>query len=118
MNQIEYFAIQNPCQENCRFNHRNICQTCFQSIEEHTRWPEASDCEKRVILRRGRQRRFSLQRETRRLQQAGKKRPVQQFELFPLAQDAMPHFPCASICQADDDNPQLALFPDMPAMSR
>ena len=112
MNQIEYIAIQSPCQENCRFNHRNICQTCLQSIEERARWPKASDCEKRVILRRAKQRRFSLQRETRRQQQAGKKRPVQQFELFPLAHNTVPRFLQTPVTPADDDNPQLALFPD------
>ncbi|MDO4776506.1 MAG: DUF1289 domain-containing protein [Cardiobacteriaceae bacterium] len=117
MNQLEYFAIQNPCQQVCRFSRQKICQVCFRSIAERSAWDEADDEGKRAILRRSHKRRLLYRREAWLRQQGGKKRPVQQFELFPPAQDAVPHFLRAPATPADDDNPQLALFPDIPAIS-
>lgn len=111
MKQLEYFDIQNPCRQICRFNRQKICAVCFRSMNERQHWDEADDEEKRTTLRRSHQRRLAYRRAAWLAQQQKKHRPAaQQFELF--AQESSlkgEHRPSAI---AEEDKPQLSLFPE------
>ncbi|OKP05800.1 DUF1289 domain-containing protein [Xenorhabdus eapokensis] len=49
--QLEFFAIPNPCRGVCESDPRGFCQGCYRSREERFIWMKLSDSEKREILR-------------------------------------------------------------------
>ncbi|MDO5091567.1 MAG: DUF1289 domain-containing protein [Cardiobacteriaceae bacterium] len=113
MQQLEYFALDTSCSA-CVFDRRQLCIHCFRLRDERDAWEHTDDGEKRAILARSQRRRRAALRNGQ-AQRTRRSRPVQQFELFPDAQEtaAMPVF--LSIAAGDDDNPQLALFPEITA---
>ncbi|OTA20681.1 oxidoreductase [Xenorhabdus beddingii] len=49
--QLEFFAIPNPCRGICESDSRGFCRGCYRSREERFIWTTLSDSEKRKILR-------------------------------------------------------------------
>ncbi|BET97026.1 DUF1289 domain-containing protein [Xenorhabdus taiwanensis] len=49
--QLEFFAIPNPCRGVCESDPRGFCRGCYRSREERFIWMKLSDSEKREILR-------------------------------------------------------------------
>ncbi|WP_338882477.1 DUF1289 domain-containing protein [Xenorhabdus sp. TH1] len=49
--QLEFFAIPNPCRGVCESDPRGFCRGCYRSREERFIWMKLSDGEKREILR-------------------------------------------------------------------
>ncbi|MBI6550335.1 DUF1289 domain-containing protein [Xenorhabdus lircayensis] len=49
--QLEFFAIPNPCRGICESDSRGFCRGCYRSREERFMWMESSNSEKRKILR-------------------------------------------------------------------
>ncbi|SFN93147.1 DUF1289 domain-containing protein [Xenorhabdus japonica] len=49
--QLEFFAIPNPCRGVCESDSRGFCRGCYRSREERFVWMKLSDSEKRKILR-------------------------------------------------------------------
>ncbi|PHM45669.1 oxidoreductase [Xenorhabdus mauleonii] len=49
--QLEFFAIPNPCRGICESDSRGFCRGCYRSREERFAWMKLSDSEKRRILR-------------------------------------------------------------------
>ncbi|OTA15856.1 oxidoreductase [Xenorhabdus vietnamensis] len=49
--QLEFFAIPNPCRGVCESDSRGFCLGCYRSREERFLWVNLSDSEKRKILR-------------------------------------------------------------------
>ncbi|PHM72469.1 DUF1289 domain-containing protein [Xenorhabdus kozodoii] len=49
--QLEFFAIPNPCRGICESDPRGFCRGCYRSREERFTWMKLSDSEKRKILR-------------------------------------------------------------------
>ncbi|PHM47046.1 DUF1289 domain-containing protein [Xenorhabdus miraniensis] len=48
--QLEFFAIPNPCRGICESDSRGFCRGCYRSREERFIWMKLSDGEKRKIL--------------------------------------------------------------------
>ncbi|SFU32876.1 DUF1289 domain-containing protein [Xenorhabdus koppenhoeferi] len=48
--QLELFAIQNPCRGICESDSRGFCRGCYRSREERFMWMKLSDSEKRKIF--------------------------------------------------------------------
>ena len=48
--------IQSPCIRNCCLNEDDVCLGCFRRIDEITRWNDADDSERRLILSRAQER--------------------------------------------------------------
>lgn len=42
--------VQSPCIRNCCLNDEEVCLGCFRMLDEITRWSEAEDAERSVIL--------------------------------------------------------------------
>ncbi|CDL80807.1 DUF1289 domain-containing protein [Xenorhabdus szentirmaii] len=49
--QLEFFAIPNPCRGICESDSRGFCRGCYRSREERFMWMKLSDSEKRNIFR-------------------------------------------------------------------
>ncbi|WP_071825347.1 DUF1289 domain-containing protein [Xenorhabdus poinarii] len=49
--QLELFAIPNPCRGICESDPRGFCRGCYRSREERFTWMTLSNSEKRKILR-------------------------------------------------------------------
>ncbi|PHM60401.1 DUF1289 domain-containing protein [Xenorhabdus ishibashii] len=49
--QLEFFAIPNPCKGICESDPRGFCRGCYRSREERFIWMKLSDSEKREIFR-------------------------------------------------------------------
>ncbi|MDX8000608.1 DUF1289 domain-containing protein [Xenorhabdus sp. Reich] len=49
--QLEFFAIPNPCRGICESDSRGFCRGCYRSREERFMWIKLSDSEKRKIFR-------------------------------------------------------------------
>ncbi|MDX7988205.1 DUF1289 domain-containing protein [Xenorhabdus sp. 12] len=49
--QLEFFAIPNPCRGICESDSRGFCRGCYRSREERFTWMKLSNSEKRKILR-------------------------------------------------------------------
>lgn len=58
MDQLEFFAIPNPCQGVCQSNKQDYCHKCFRSRLERFNWLNFSDAQKQQILRLCKQRRL------------------------------------------------------------
>ena len=63
-------AIESPCVRLCTLDHDNVCVGCYRSIDEICAWGNASDDERRAILRA-----VELRRDSR--QQRAWSRPAQ-----------------------------------------
>lgn len=116
MSQIEYFAIDSPCQQLCRFNRQHICRSCYRSREEKKYWERYTDPEKRQVLRKCYYRkRAYLSAEYRLHQTSTPPTPNQQLQLF--ANKPTPTRK-AKITYHDgqlfDESPQLPLFGNFP----
>ncbi|OCG08781.1 hypothetical protein A9G13_01595 [Gilliamella sp. wkB178] len=57
MDQLEFFAIPNPCQGVCQTNKQGYCLKCLRSREERFNWFTYSDAQKQQVLRLCKQRR-------------------------------------------------------------
>jgi len=51
-----------PCIRNCCLNDDDICLGCYRSLEEITRWGEADDQARIIILKNANQRRANCNR--------------------------------------------------------
>ncbi|MFC3395412.1 DUF1289 domain-containing protein [Brenneria rubrifaciens] len=60
--QLELFAIPNPCLGVCQSDDRGYCRGCFRSRNERFDWGRMSDVQKQEVLRLCRQRIKRLQR--------------------------------------------------------
>ncbi|MDC9621211.1 DUF1289 domain-containing protein [Xenorhabdus sp. XENO-7] len=49
--QLEFFAIPNPCKGVCESDSRGFCRGCYRSREERFMWMKLSDRQKREIFR-------------------------------------------------------------------
>ncbi|WP_224552475.1 DUF1289 domain-containing protein [Pectobacterium versatile] len=63
--QLELFAVLNPCSGICQTDERGYCRGCFRSRNERFSWNQMSDMQKQDILRLCRQRMKRLQRSDR-----------------------------------------------------
>ena len=43
-------TIPSPCVRNCCLNEKDVCLGCFRHLDEITRWTEADDVERCLIL--------------------------------------------------------------------
>jgi uncharacterized protein len=58
INLIDKASIaQSPCIRNCCLSDDDICLGCYRSLEEITRWGEADDQARMIILKNANQRR-------------------------------------------------------------
>jgi predicted Fe-S protein YdhL (DUF1289 family) len=51
--------VASPCVRNCCLDEQDICLGCFRHLDEITAWSASSDPERRAILARAAQRRYS-----------------------------------------------------------
>lgn len=61
MEQLEFFALPNPCIGVCEANGKGYCKGCLRSREERRYWLQMSDAQKRQVLRLCQMRRRKLQ---------------------------------------------------------
>lgn len=61
MEQLEFFALPNPCIGVCETNSKGYCKGCLRSREERQYWLKLSDAQKRQVLRLCQIRRRKLQ---------------------------------------------------------
>ncbi|MBJ7221007.1 MULTISPECIES: DUF1289 domain-containing protein [unclassified Brenneria] len=54
--QLELFAVPNPCRGVCQADARGFCRGCFRSRNERFAWGQMSDAQKQDVLRLCRQR--------------------------------------------------------------
>ncbi|MCL2892207.1 DUF1289 domain-containing protein [Brenneria tiliae] len=54
--QLELFAVPNPCRGVCQSDERGFCRGCFRSRNERFGWGQMSDVQKQEVLRLCRQR--------------------------------------------------------------
>ncbi|WP_072034308.1 DUF1289 domain-containing protein [Pectobacterium fontis] len=54
--QLELFAVPNPCRGVCQTGDGGYCKGCFRSRDERFRWGQMSDAQKQNVLRLCRQR--------------------------------------------------------------
>lgn len=54
--QLELFAVPNPCRGVCQTDVRGYCLGCFRSRSERFSWGQMSDTQKQDVLRLCRQR--------------------------------------------------------------
>lgn len=45
-------VVPSPCRNVCRLNDESVCEGCWRTIDEITRWPKMSNEEKQSILAR------------------------------------------------------------------
>lgn len=60
--QLELFAVPNPCRGICEADERGFCRGCFRSRSERFSWAQMSDMQKQDVLRLCRQRMKRMQR--------------------------------------------------------
>ncbi|MFE8103712.1 DUF1289 domain-containing protein [Brenneria goodwinii] len=60
--QLELFAVPNPCRGVCQADARGFCCGCFRSRNERFAWGQMSDAQKQDVLRLCRQRMKRQQR--------------------------------------------------------
>lgn len=60
--QLELFAVPNPCRGVCQADARGFCRGCFRSRNERFAWGQMSDAQKQDVLRLCRQRMKRQQR--------------------------------------------------------
>ncbi|WP_340620562.1 DUF1289 domain-containing protein [Xenorhabdus siamensis] len=60
--QLEFFAIPNPCKGICESDTRGFCRGCYRSREERFMWMKLSDGQKREVLRLCRDRYLRMRR--------------------------------------------------------
>ncbi|MEX0446666.1 DUF1289 domain-containing protein [Xenorhabdus sp. SGI246] len=60
--QLEFFAIPNPCKGICESDTRGFCRGCYRSREERFMWMKLSDGQKREVLRLCRDRYLRMSR--------------------------------------------------------
>ncbi|MDX5627113.1 MULTISPECIES: DUF1289 domain-containing protein [unclassified Brenneria] len=60
--QLELFAVPNPCRGVCQADDRGFCRGCFRSRNERFTWGQMSDAQKQDVLRLCRQRMRRQQR--------------------------------------------------------
>ena len=61
MEQLEFFALPNPCVGVCEANNKGYCKGCLRSREERQFWLKMSEAQKRQVLRLCQLRRRRLQ---------------------------------------------------------
>ncbi|MCP2039520.1 putative Fe-S protein YdhL (DUF1289 family) [Neisseria sp. HSC-16F19] len=61
MEQLEFFALPNPCVGVCEANSKGYCKGCLRSREERQFWLKMSEAQKRQVLRLCQIRRRKLQ---------------------------------------------------------
>ncbi len=117
MIQIEYFPIDNPCRQLCRFNRQHICKVCHRHRDEKKAWDSFSEAEKRSIIRKCSQRKLAYRYTEYRLIQQQKQlqaKPSEQLNLFKTASkkppDSLPLVPQSQYIHGDSS--QLSLFED------
>ncbi|MBD2813737.1 DUF1289 domain-containing protein [Xenorhabdus sp. Flor] len=76
--QLEFFAIPNPCKGICESDTRGFCRGCYRSREERFMWMKLSDGQKREVLRLCRDRYLRM----RRNKEHGEGDPSKQLGLF------------------------------------
>ncbi|MEH0833826.1 DUF1289 domain-containing protein [Pectobacterium cacticida] len=54
--QLELFAVSNPCRGICQLDKRGYCYGCFRNRNERFSWSQMSDAQKQDVLRLCRQR--------------------------------------------------------------
>ena len=62
LEQLELFAVPNPCRGICEADGRGFCRGCFRSRSERFAWGEMTDAQKQDVLRLCIQRKKRLQR--------------------------------------------------------
>lgn len=113
MVQLEYFPIDNPCQQTCRFNRQQYCRVCLRHRNEKKDWDTMTDTEKRAVLRKCHRRKLAYRRAEYQLLQAQKQTntsPSMQPDLFQNPNKNKNQQSNIKGIQHDDDNPQLSLF--------
>ncbi|WP_409310803.1 DUF1289 domain-containing protein [Pectobacterium sp. B1J-3] len=60
--QLELFAVPNPCRGVCQSDERGYCRGCFRRRDERFSWGQMSDGQKQDVLRLCRQRMRRQQR--------------------------------------------------------
>nr|WP_240355119.1 DUF1289 domain-containing protein [Pectobacterium brasiliense] len=63
--QLELFAVLNPCRGICQTDERGYCRGCFRNRNERFSWDKMSDMQKQDILRLCQQRMKRLQHSDR-----------------------------------------------------
>ncbi|WP_026959281.1 MULTISPECIES: DUF1289 domain-containing protein [Aliagarivorans] len=65
MEQLEFFAIPNPCRGICQSNNRGLCLGCFRTRDERFHWQNLSIVQQQNILRLTKQRKLRFIRQQR-----------------------------------------------------
>lgn len=65
MEQLEFFAIPNPCRGICESNRKGYCKGCLRSREERLYWLRMTDAQKQQVLHLCALRRKKLQQMAR-----------------------------------------------------
>ncbi|MEH2921443.1 DUF1289 domain-containing protein [Samsonia erythrinae] len=60
--QLELFAVPNPCRGICQTDERGYCRGCLRNRHERFHWGQMSDTQKQDVLRLCRQRLRRLNR--------------------------------------------------------
>ncbi|QTF08573.1 DUF1289 domain-containing protein [Brenneria izadpanahii] len=74
--QLELFAVPNPCRGVCQADERGFCRSCFRSRNERFAWGQMSDAQKQEVLRLCRQRMKRQQRIEKTAQPVGPSQPT------------------------------------------
>lgn len=73
--QLELFAVPNPCRGVCQTDERGFCRGCFRNRNERFTWGKMSDAQKQDVLRLCRQRMKRQQRMDKATQPAEPQQP-------------------------------------------
>ncbi|MCG8707989.1 DUF1289 domain-containing protein [Brenneria sp. 4F2] len=74
--QLELFAVPNPCRGICQAGDSGFCRGCFRSRNERFTWGQMSDVQKQDVLRLCRQRMKRQQRMVKTAQPVDPQQPT------------------------------------------